>query len=221
VVEASEVVTYEDIERIIAQAEYEGGRLFLKTLFWTAARVSELVVGKDNDPIVPERVFVQHSSIKLRNLKSKLVKRKCRVCNTLIKAGTTRCVCGSEDIEETPNPKRWKTVVVPESLVRELSLYVQANNITPQQPIFNFDRFQAYRFIRKVCKKAGIEKVGDKWLHLHTFRHSYLTHGLKQGASLQFLQRQAGHSSIAMLTPYLDFDSSKRKEELAKMEAKT
>lgn len=183
VVTSGSYLTFEEIEKILRVAENLEHRMFIKTLFITGARISE-IVGQFTEPgeprsdaLIPERISFERGFIILRNLKAK--KKTVRV------------------------KKRWKEINPPIEYMEELKDYIEERKIGPKEPVFNFSRFTGYRIVRAVCKKAGFEHIADgKFAHPHTMRHSFCVHGVREGVDFKHLQKQTGHATVDMLLKY-------------------
>jgi integrase/recombinase XerD len=83
--------------------------------------------------------------------------------------------------------------------------------------IFPFTRQWVFNLIRKIGKKAGITKVGEKKLHPHHLRHSFAIFCIKRGMDLRKLQMILGHASISTTAHYLQFSPIELEEEYDKI----
>jgi site-specific recombinase XerD len=61
-------------------------------------------------------------------------------------------------------------------------------------------RFYAHQMVRRMAKRAGV----DKRVHPHAFRHAMAMELLDEGAHLAVIRDQLGHSSIAVTDNYLN-----------------
>lgn len=65
-------------------------------------------------------------------------------------------------------------------------------------------RAMIFTIIRQLAKKAGIHKT----ISPHTFRHSFATHLLENGADLRAIQQMLGHESITTTEIYMHVNRS-------------
>ncbi|MGB5369040.1 MAG: tyrosine-type recombinase/integrase, partial [Flavobacteriaceae bacterium] len=63
-------------------------------------------------------------------------------------------------------------------------------------------RAMVFTIIKQLAEKIGLQKsVGP-----HTFRHSFATHLLENGADLRAIQQMLGHESITTTEVYMHID---------------
>lgn len=69
-------------------------------------------------------------------------------------------------------------------------------------------RVIVFLIIKELAQKAGINKN----ISPHTFRHSFATHLLQNGADLRFIQEMLGHSSITTTEIYTHLKNEELRE---------
>ena len=73
-------------------------------------------------------------------------------------------------------------------------------------------RAMIFTIVKKLAEKAGIQKS----ISPHTFRHSFATHLLENGADLRAIQMMLGHESITTTEIYMHLDKSHLKKVMTK-----
>jgi len=73
-------------------------------------------------------------------------------------------------------------------------------------------RAMIFTIIKQLAEKIGINKV----ISPHTFRHSFATHLLENGADLRSIQMMLGHKSITTTEIYMHLDKTHLRDQLIK-----
>ncbi len=99
---------------------------------------------------------------------------------------------------------------------------IYKNEVRPHQPIQRnasdtlflnrrgnqLTRAMIFTLVRQLAKKANIQKKVSP----HTFRHSFATHLLENGADLRAIQQMLGHESITTTEVYMHIDRKHLRE---------
>jgi len=76
----------------------------------------------------------------------------------------------------------------------------------------SLSRVMIFTIVKQLTEKAGIKKNVSP----HTFRHSFATHLLKNGADLRSIQMMLGHESISTTEIYTHLDDRMLREAVLK-----
>jgi integrase/recombinase XerD len=111
---------------------------------------------------------------------------------------------------------------VPISPLTQKYIILYKNDVRPHIPIVQeyrdtlflnrrgkqLTRAMIFTIVRQLTEKAGINKT----ISPHTFRHSFATHLLENGADLRAIQLMLGHESITTTEIYMHIDKSHLKK---------
>jgi integrase/recombinase XerC/integrase/recombinase XerD len=90
--------------------------------------------------------------------------------------------------------KKIRNIDVPSDLLLQLKLYIKTNKIRNNKSLFPLTRQR----ITQISKEFS-------GLSAHAFRHSYAIHLLRTTKNIRYVQKQLGHSSLAVTEIYLQF----------------
>ncbi|MBO2545562.1 site-specific tyrosine recombinase XerD [Salegentibacter sp. BDJ18] len=179
-----DTISTEEIDLLIAtidlsKAEGERNRAILETLYGCGLRVSELTELKISD------LFFKEGFIKVTG-----------------KGNKQRFVPVSTYTQKFINIYK-DEVRIQQKINKEFSdtlfLNRRGNQLT---------RAMIFTIIKRLAKKAGIQKK----ISPHTFRHSFATHLLENGADLRAIQQMLGHESITTTEVYMHVDRKHLRE---------
>lgn len=121
-----------------------------------------------------------------------------------------------DDIYLRVNGKGGKERVVPigKAAIKAIDAYLNYRDGSTNEALFlgrggrSIDRATVWRIVKECAKQAGISKV----IFPHTFRHTFATHLLDNGADLRIIQEMLGHSSITSTDRYTHVSRSRLQE---------
>jgi integrase len=212
--EKDNAFTEDELKRIMDLPKSIEQDMLLKTLYYTAARVSEIC---GTEGLTPNSIDKDNNRIRLRNLKNRKISKRCVKCEDMVLATRHTCHCGGQEFTIIQKKPRYKIVYVPKFFIEELTNYIKESGIEPNQRVFVMSRFTIWRIVHKICADVGINMVGKRMPHPHNFRHTYVTINMRKGADLKFMQNQTGHASIAMLSEYMGLKEKESQKQIKKL----
>ena len=95
--------------------------------------------------------------------------------------------------------------IIPESLKPKIIRLIAEEKLASENYLFTSNRNSNYdiRSLQEIIKKASRITYIKKNVHPHTLRHSFATHLVEQGSSLQEVQALLGHKSPETTQVYL------------------
>ena len=181
----------DQVRDLINSARTFRDKVFLRLLWVTGARVSEIVGDKSwYKKRVYEPVKVEDIDFKEGVIILNLLKRK-----------------------QYPPPKH--RVPLDKRTLQNLEAYILQEKLQPNNALFPFTRQRAFQIIREAAKDAKIIKVGNKKPHPHHMRHSHCVAFIRKNNTLEGLrklQKRIGHASISTTAEYLQFGPEQQKE---------
>lgn len=123
-------------------------------------------------------------------------------------------------IKITGKGNKQRFVPISDYTIKYINIY--KDEVRPHQPVKDecsdtlflnrrgrqLTRAMIFTIVRKLTAEAGIQKKVSP----HTFRHSFATHLLENGADLRAIQQMLGHESITTTEVYVHVDRSHLRE---------
>lgn len=118
--------------------------------------------------------------------------------------------------------RKQRLVPISSTAIDEIELYMHDRNQIDIKPGYedylfisslrkkNLSRIMVFHLVKELAEKAGIRKV----ISPHTFRHSFATHLLENGANLRVIQAMLGHEDIGTTEIYTHIDSTRLRTEI-------
>ncbi len=103
-----------------------------------------------------------------------------------------------------------RLVPIGEPAMEAVQAYLDARSFPTQEHVFlnrnggSLSRVSVFKMIKAQAMKAGVKKE----ISPHTFRHSFATHLVENGADLRMVQEMLGHESITTTEIYTHVDTS-------------
>jgi site-specific recombinase XerD len=118
------------------------------------------------------------------------------------------CLDGNSFLRIFGKGKKWRNVIIPNTLKKLLSEHIKTNGLTENDYILTSSHTKPYsrqglRYIFKTLCKQSLNKHHT----IHHSRHSYATKLYKQTKDLRMIQIQLGHSSVNTTAIYSHVDS--------------
>ncbi|MBQ6872034.1 MAG: tyrosine recombinase XerD [Bacteroidales bacterium] len=209
------VLSVEEISEIMAQADEDTAneqhcrnRAILEVLYSCGLRVSELVELRLSDLFLNEnfiRVIGKGNKqrlVPIGEFAVDAVKRYMEERMAVLERAKSICGNGGKHLKSAKKSEKAAGKGVGRSLGR-------GKNIAEELLFVNrrggkLTREMVFMIVRKYVGMAGIEKK----ISPHTFRHSFATHLVENGADLRVVQDMLGHSSILTTEIYTHVSSS-------------
>lgn len=180
-----------EVKRLINAAKSLRDKLFMRLLWVTGCRISELVG--------------DHSWYKHRVYEPAKVKD----------IDFTEGVIYLNLLKRKAYPPLKHRVALDDITLQNLKAYILFEKLQGNDALFSFTRQRAFQIIREAGQDAGIKKVGDKLIHNHHLRHSNCVAYIRKNNTLEGLrklQQRIGHASISTTAHYLQFGPETKKE---------
>ncbi len=128
-----------------------------------------------------------------------------RVRDVNLKIGFVKCL-GKRGLE--------RIVPIGKKAVEAAGNYISARTPREDEIFFpnpsgaKFSRMGIWKIVKKLCRNAGIARC----ITPHTFRHSFATHILQNGADIRVVQELLGHASLSTTQIYTHISQKRLKE---------
>lgn len=183
----------EQVERLIAVATNLRDKLLVRTPWRTGVRVSELIAIRIQDVDFDNRAIV---------IKVQKIRRK------------------DGRVQE-----RRRVIPIDRGTLNMIEEYLEWRKQFPYKGdlLFPITRQRVNQIFWKLAKRAGINEVGDpavskrRRLHPHHLRHSFAIYCIKNGMSIERLQKILGHQSPVTTSVYLQYSLADLHEDYDKV----
>lgn len=170
-----DIWTVEDFNKFISYVGRENYKVFFITLFFTGARLGEILALQWKD---------------FRD--GKLI---------ITKSLTRKTVEGRYEIKDTKNTSSIRDVILGENLYNYLLSYkeheMERHDFSEEWFIFGRNKPLPQTTINRV-KDEAIDKAKLRRIRLHDFRHSHASNLIAEGVNIVAVSRRLGHSDVNM-----------------------
>jgi integrase len=196
--------------------------LFIRLLFFTGARISELV--GSNQRVFTQCLFQGYKKRKGNCPKWALVRddkvcidNNCKHLTAYVQKAhhgiRVKDIVFSDRIiaiygkNVKSDELKARTVVVDTETLELLSEHIAKYSLRPNDKIINLNENGAKTLITTLR-----EMVNMQWLSAHKFRHGHAIYCIQHGMDIRTLQQQLGHSDLGTTAVYLQFAIDDRKK---------
>jgi integrase len=233
-----EYITKDQLEDLARHTDSPTERLFIRTLFYTGARVSEILALTTNDVHMDTKTLdIPH--LKKRKPKPAFIFQDShdgqitrRSANTEADARTRLPEGGAHwtltrEVHPTADdlsPRR--RIPIADAILEDVSKLLASRiaqdaeagqSATDARRLFHFSRMTAHRMLREASLRANIRTQGGRLVHPHALRHSFAIHWTQRGGDHKKLQKFLGHSDAKTTDIYLRFAPKDLGEELERI----
>lgn len=181
-----QILSVTEVQAILAACTEPRDRVIVELLYGGGLRVSELCGLRQKD------INLAHGYLRClgKGSKERVVPIGKEAVRALKAYQTTQAKRDAPDVRDTKQTKDTKARVQARDLGMTPLLCDRRG-----EPL---SRLVVWQIVRRLAKKAGLRKV----LSPHTFRHSFATHLLENGADLRSVQELLGHASVVTTQLY-------------------
>lgn len=210
---------YENIA-VLKRARKGDYSLFIRLLFFTGARISEIVG-------VPKTTYTQCGFFNKRkgNCPKWSVERDDVVClrnscphlktyvhkehygirvKDIVMKDRLIAVYGKNVKSDELKPR---TVIIDKHTLNLIQEHIIKYSLKPNDKIINLNTNGSKIFLDKLRKRAGLH-----WITAHKFRHGHAIYCVQNGMDIRTIQQQLGHEDLGTTAVYLQFAVGDRKK---------
>lgn len=201
--------------------------LFIRLLFFTGARISEIVGG--NQRVFTQCLFPGFKKRKGHCPKWAMAKDDrvcidagCKYLNTYVQKKhrgiRVKDIVFNDRIiavygkNVKSDELKARTVVIDTDTLELIKQHIERYSLKPNDKIINLNENGAKTLINTLR-----DTVGMPWVSAHKFRHGHAIYCIQRGMDLRTLQQQLGHTDLGTTAIYLQFAVDDRKKSYDKV----